>query len=504
MTTSILDYLYATPYTPIAPSDRSGDLLGWSRLRQQLQRELFPAFTVLTPRRTSAEMLLLYLKILNDDELRESDTFKNLKTRQVLRHLEVLFGMASLVTDETKSFHDLLELEDKNPYGILNIERIQNYLKQNLQEPEQTSRKNTMQRLHVSEEYLTNLAYGIAPHYSASLRRFGLINDNNQVIAPKEKVIPINQENDLLSVKNIVKKWFNEKEGITFEDLLTLNNISWHNLSDKFGQRTNSWLVFISKSVTLERTLFPYICSYLDIQDKAKDSNRSEKKTLNVDSVQAFKYEIYLTVFNKDPFAPKKLHDCLEKCRTFEVVTSLADFLLYLLIAFADKSVCNEARLSDFADQNKEWLHQVVRHLQCAISRARELELLEPNDFRDWPDETVTPEEMIHKALHSIIDQHLRKKGSMAFLQREPLDNRDVLVRTNREQGGLGDAEAIQEKLRHSVVLPKLINNNNVTDLFDHDQLWATFIDRNFLWRTFGNWFGCIADNEDKQEATHE
>lgn len=76
MTTSLLDYLYATPYTPIAPSDRSGDLLGWSRLRQKLQRELFPAFTVLTPRRTSAEMLLLYLKILNDEGLRKSDTFK--------------------------------------------------------------------------------------------------------------------------------------------------------------------------------------------------------------------------------------------------------------------------------------------------------------------------------------------------------------------------------------------------------------------------------------------
>lgn len=491
MTTSILDYLYATPYTPIAPSDRSGDLLGWSRLRQKLQRELFPAFTVLTPRRTSAEMLLLYLKILNDQSLRAGGTFKNLKTRQIIRHLEVLFGMASLVTDETKSFHDLLELEDKNPYGILNIERIQNYLKQNLHEPEQTSRKNTVQRLHVSEEYLTNLSYGIAPHYSASLRRFGLINDKNQIRDLKPEIIPVNNGNTFKSIRPIINQWFDKNKGIEFKNLERLNKITWLTLKENYGHRTDFWLDFIRDSTSLKETLFPYLCSYV------------VNAKLKVRSPQAFKREIYLTVFGHEPYVPDALRDCLEKCRTFEVVTSLADFLLYLLIAFADKSVSNEARLPDFVDQNKKWLPQVVRHLQCAISRARELELLEPNDFRDWPDETVTPEEMIHKALHSIIDQHLRKKGSMAFLQREPLDNRDVLARTNREQGGLGDAEAIQEKLRHSVVLPKLINNNNVTDLFDHDQLWATFIDRNFLWETFGKWFGCIEDDKNKQEASN-
>ena len=489
MTKSILDYLYATPYTPIAPSDRSGDLLGWSRLRQKLQRELFPAFTVLTPRRTSAEMLLLYLKILNDEGLRKSDTFKNLKTRQILRHLEVLFGMASLVTDETKSFHDLLVLEDKNPYGILNIERIQNYLKQNLHEPEQTSRKNTVQRLHVSEEYLTNLSYGIAPHYSASLRRFGLIDDGNRLSDTAEKLIPNDIRKSFQCLTCIVENWFNE--GITIVDLKTLNSMVWQQLNNEYIERTKGWVKFVNNSENLSQTLFPFLCSFV---------TRDHMKFY---STRDFKREIYLAVFDKEQDVPDKLRGCLIKCRTFEIVTSLADFLLYLLIAYADKSVCNEARLSEFIDQNKKWLPQVVRHLQCAIARARELKLLEQNDFRDWPSETVKLEEMVDKALRSILNQHLRKKGSMAFLERKQWEDSGVLSRTGREQGDLNAAENIQKELLNSIVLPKLIDNGNVADLFDQDDLWAEFIDRNFLWNTFGNWFNCIVSNKGNQEISH-
>ena len=92
MVKSIPQYLYATPYTPITASDRSGDLLGWSHLRQQLQRDLFPAFTVLTPRRTSAEVLLLYIKILQDAEIKPH--LPKQSRQKLLRHLEVLFGLA--------------------------------------------------------------------------------------------------------------------------------------------------------------------------------------------------------------------------------------------------------------------------------------------------------------------------------------------------------------------------------------------------------------------------
>mgnify|MGYP000115759379 CR=1 FL=1 len=274
-------------------------------------------------------------------------------------------------------------------------------------------------------------------------------------------------------------------------------------MKENYDQRTTSWRDFIRISTSLKETLFPYLCSY------------AVNSKLKVRSPQAFKREIYLTVFGNDPYVPEAvliaalevcwavlaLFWCLEKCRTFEVATSLADFLLYLLIAFTDKSVSNEARLSDFVDQNKEWLPQVVRHLQYALSRARELKLLEANDFRDWPDEAVEPNEFVYKALCSILSQHQRKKGNMAFLKRKQSEDTDVLSRTAREQGDLDTAEKIQKELRNSMVLPKLIDNNNVTNLFDQDQLWATFINRNFLWETFGKWFSCIEDDKNEQEA---
>lgn len=128
MVKSILHYLYATPYTSITASDRSGDLLGWSHLRQQLQRDVFPAFTVLTPRRTSAEVLLLYIKILQDAEIKPH--LPKQSRQKLLRHLEVLFGLASVSSKDVKSFPDLLDASENNPYRILNIERIREYLRE--------------------------------------------------------------------------------------------------------------------------------------------------------------------------------------------------------------------------------------------------------------------------------------------------------------------------------------------------------------------------------------
>lgn len=97
----LLDHLYATPYITTA-GDRTSDLLGWRRMRTAWQRRFFPMFTVLTWSRDLAEMSLA-MRVAACDCNRSVDL-------EVLRDLEVLFGLASLEAPDLD--------QTGNPLGI--------------------------------------------------------------------------------------------------------------------------------------------------------------------------------------------------------------------------------------------------------------------------------------------------------------------------------------------------------------------------------------------------
>ncbi len=97
----LLDHLYATPYITTA-GDRTSNLLGWRRMRTAWQRRFFPMFTVLTWSRDLAEMSLA-MRVAACDCNRSVDL-------EVLRDLEVLFGLASLEAPDLD--------QTGNPLGI--------------------------------------------------------------------------------------------------------------------------------------------------------------------------------------------------------------------------------------------------------------------------------------------------------------------------------------------------------------------------------------------------
>lgn len=489
----MLNYLFATPYTPRAPSDRSGDLLGWSRLRQKLQRCLFPPFTVLTPRRTSAEVLLLYLKLLKDNQIK----FPDQERQKNLRHLEILFGIASVVTENVQDISDLIKAAENNPYNILNIERIRQYLanRQNTGEPLCYSRKE--------KDYFTNLSYGIGPHYSASLRRFGLVDEVDQLTKGGQKLVPCIKKYQI--VENIVIKWFDKTRGVTLNDLKNLKKYVWDTIDKKHKERTNQWLNYVQNSTELKSTFFSKLCEYI-IQ------------ILPVDSTEAFQYQIYRIAFENNI----KLRNCLVECRTFEVVTALADFLLYSLILFSESSgnidnsdnqsfqnihVDTIKKLSVFIKHNQIWLSPVISRLFTALEQARRLGNMELCNFPGLPNKGDTSNTaIITNVLKAILERHKRQKGStMTFVDFDDHEETGdiVLKRTDRQQDDLNAATELQKILvrQHKTApLPELINENTPPQdfqvLLQNDKVWKDFIAGNFLWHTFGTWFGCIVDSE--------
>ena len=82
-------------------------------------------------------------------------------------------------------------------------------------------------------------------------------------------------------------------------------------------------------------------------------------------------------------------------------------------------------------------------------------------------------------------------------------DDQDVvLIRTDRQQAGLDSAKKIQEALiQGDVRLPGLINLNadfvDFDQLFKNDSFWGSFVANNFLWATFGRWFGFVKQKDD-------
>lgn len=504
MVKSILHYLYATPYTPITASDRSGDLLGWSHLRQQLQRDVFPAFTVLTPRRTSAEVLLLYIKILQDAEIKPHLTKQS--RQKLLRHLEVLFGLASVSSKDVKSFSDLLDASENNPYRILNIERIREYLRE--------QKNNKFICFNRDNRYLENTSYGIGPHYTASLRRFGLLTNSNELSNPKSPLVPVSDDRSFRPIRTIVVNWFTNNVGVSVKDLKIIHKHVWEEISNKdnesrdqpYANRTNFWKDFVDESETLSSTLFPTLCDYLGVIHK-------------VASAHELKTEIYQAVFGSQKNETVNLQVCLDKCRTFEVVTSLADFLLYCLIVFADTHSKDGAWLSQFIsnDNNLSWLHPVVKRLSEARLRAAKLNLSDLQISSNWPEFSDSPDQAaITEVLLSILRHHEKKKGrSMTFINLEESDYDFKLVRTARKQGDLEKSSILLMHLRQHInegrplPLPKLIpdhtNGIDFKQLFDPDEiLWKDFIEGNFLWQTFGRWFDLIDEGNDERDIEHE
>lgn len=500
----LLDYLFATPFTPSTPSDRSGDLLSWSRIRRRLQRRLFPPFTVLTPRRHSAEIRLLMEMIITSDDLPAPfKTMTNCRSRlKLMRHLEILFGLASLVNENVKDLPSLIEAAQENPCGILNIERIRQYLEH---------RKDSSSSFVCSEspdDYMANLAYGIGPHYTVCLREFDMMRKRGEFF-------------DNEKFKTVLKKvanWGNQTRRSSFksflDDLKFLNNYSWKEIFKDFDSRTKFWISLLESSDKLKHSFLYQI--YLHARSKLPEN-------LPLDSADALRQRIYESVFASA--RGLDLYWCLVECRIFEVLTALADFLIYSLIAYATPQyeISEDAggdsraqrsrgkKLSTFIDNNISWLPGVTAHLYETIKQARfckekmadscQIPELSFPDLR--LDKGVFGRREIREVLLFILNRHARTKGSgMTFVNILEDDQDVVLIRTDRQQAGLDSAKKIQEALiQGDVRLPGLINLNadfvDFDQLFKNDSFWASFVANNFLWATFGRWFGFVKQKDD-------
>ncbi len=487
----ILDFLFATPYTPIAAQDRSGDLLAWSRTRRQLQRKLFPPFTVLTPIRTSAEARLMVQKLLSDPDLKAAFLTKN--RLENLRHMDILFGLASLTEGKVKNVEDLAKAAKKgNPGSILNIERVQQYLDNRLQ-----SGKSTLCFSTKANDYLANCAYGIGPHYSALLREFDLVNENGTLSPEGNRIVPVTNGNSIAAIRRIAERWGDRNEGVSIKDLNKLYEYVWEPIQKEFDARTALWLSAVHRSRRLSNTLFPSLCK---IVEKIAPAASSEE----------LKWETYKAVFssNEDP----ALRACLGECRIFEVVTALADFLLYSLVVYSDpvfqisaegnsavKTQGGCQKLSAFVEDNFGWLPEVVKRLGEAIGKARQTGLHELHfpDLTDLQSCREPTPQVVTNVLCALLQRHKLKKGSqMTYVDYHEEAGDIWLTRSERQLNDLEDASKLQDQLREKMQLPELmpddIQSQSMEGVFDADALWKDFIGGNFLWPTFGRWFSFI------------
>lgn len=496
----MFDYLFATPYTPRSPSDRSGDLLGWRRLRQRLQRELFQPFTVLTSRRHLAELLLLALRLVSDDRLVFPDKKASLYLR--LRHIEILFGLASIAADNIKTIGQLRDAADENPFKVLNIERVQRYLDKYLKKYP-TSQPSGVTFCYAKEAgtYIDNLSYGIGPHYMSALRRFKLVDDNRKLETNAEKLLRI-KKGDYEQIRTIVSKWLNDKVGVEFEDLKNLKKLVLNDfhIETKQRERAAEWRRYVQQIPEFSDSVFLTLCNSILEQSE---------------STAELRFCAYVVAFSESNESAQKLKECLIKCRTFEVVTALADFLFYCLINFSegytryrDENLVatknshseSEKKLSVFIAANRSWLPRIVGQLIEAVKYAESLAIPELCDFPGLrTNKDTIDDEVVRNVLEAILRRHCNIKGSiLSMVDFREVDNDLILSRTDRQQEDLGKAQLLQKKLSESVEVPELIRKSDTLDKealptrFKADEAWKEFIDGNFLWQTFGTWFGFL------------
>lgn len=474
----MLEYLFTTPYTPRSSSERSGDLLGWRRLRQKLQRQLFAPFTVLTPKRCLAEVLMISLRLIHDPELSEIlPRARRSEERKLFRHLEILFGLASIFgVRSPKNFAELRNNAPQNPYRILNIERVQAFLEDCLENHPNASELG----YKTGCNYLDKLPYGIGPHYMSSLIRFGIVNESRRLNKTKTDLFPL-KRNEYEQIREIVSHWFGS--GVTFEELKILHNAIWQKLTINYDKRSELWLTYINETPVLSGTVLLTLCDLI---------YKRNIKAATADELKLKVYELALdNARNGGQKGSIDLLVCLVKCRTFEVVTTLADFLLYCLILFAEDSG-GKNTLKAFCRTNSSWLHQVTVRLAEALRLAQELGLTELHNWLELPSKGKSIGEI--NVLRAILARHFRIKGSsMTFVDYS--ESSDLLMRTEKHQDDLGKARTLILKFptEGPIPLPELIRKDtlkeSVGNLFGNDEVWESFIGGNFLWQTFGNWF---------------
>lgn len=488
----MLEYLYTTPYTPRSSSDRSGDLLGWRLLRQQLQRQLFAPFTVLTPRRPLAEVLMISLRLMHDPELTKVLHQAGItKEKEQFRHLEILFGLASLFgAGSPKNFADLRDSATQNPYRTLNIERVQAFLEDCLQKHPDLA----VLRCNMGGTYLGKLSYGIGPHYMSSLRRFGIVGESRKLCKTTSNLFPLTND-QYEKIRVLAGHWFDS--GVTHGELKTLHDNIWKKLTKRYDKRSGLWLSHVTKTAELTVTVLPTLCNLI---------TECNIKAATADELKLKVYELALdNARNGGKKGSIDLRDCLVRCRAFEVVTALADFLLYCLILFAENT-SGEKSLKAFRQINSAWLHQVAARLLEALRLAQELGLTELHNWLELPIDGKSVNET--DVLRAVLHRHSRKKGStMTFVDYS--ESSDSLTRTERQQDDLHKAVPLLEKFltEESIPLPELIKADTspltLSNLLRNDEVWGSFIGGNFLWQTFGSWFGFLpaATNSNNPET---
>lgn len=438
---------------------------------------------------------MISLRLIHDPELSEIlPQVRRSKEKKLFRHLEILFGLASIFgVQSPKNFAELRNNATQNPYRILNIERVQAFLENCLEAHPDAAELGCK----TGGNYLGKLSYGVGPHYMSSLRRFGIVGESRRLNKTKTELFPL-KEAQYKKTCEIVSHWFSS--GVTLDELKTLHENIWQNITSNYKNRSNLWLTHVKQSAELDGTVLPTLC-HLIIEQNIKAATADELK-LKV-------YELALdNARNGGQKGSIALRDCLVRCRTFEVVTALADFLLYCLILFAEDSG-SKKNLKDFCKINGSWLHPVTARLVEALRLAQELGLTELHNWLNLPPEGKSISEI--NILRAVLKRHSRKKGStMTFVDYS--ETSDLLTRTERHQDDLGKARSLQLEFptKGSIPLPELIKadtpKKTIENLLRNDEVWKPFIDGNFLWQTFGSWFDFLsaATNSNNQEAEEQ
>lgn len=519
----LLDHLYATPYITTA-GDRTSDLLGWRRMRTAWQRQLFPMFTVLTWSRDFAEISLAMRVAALDCGRRVNP--------EVLRDLEVLFGLASLEASDPD--------RTGNPLGILNIERIRDYREAHKGRP-----------LCVSESYRQNRGYGIGPHYGSALRGFGLIDVNDRPVFEGELHGPmLPSKQDRKTMEEIARRWFSEKEGLRKGDLRTLYRTLWKPLDETRDDRTQAWKHLVLSGERFTKPEFAYFRAL------AVEAFELFETSGPAENAVALRRCVLAHIESKDPESDLARH--IRAGHTFEVATGWADLLMDALVCFAggagnartgapaDPSAPGSSStsasdapsslstLTAFFDLHPRSLPVLCQRLLDARRELLRWDDGEANDFRtflaDCTDLDPVPTTPAHEArdvretreatfavLRALIRRHMRLKGMQATVRCE--DDGERLVASCPAPSYVGASVEVLKRLdAEGADLEVLTAVSPLTEPFptpdaqpetEADRLMKKFIGINGTWRIFANWFELVkkdpaTERREAEEAAEE
>lgn len=423
-------------------------------MRTAWQRRLFPMFTVLMWSRDFAEISLA-MRVVACDCGRRVDP-------EVLRDLEVLFGLASLEAPDPD--------RTGNPLGILNIERIRDYRDAHKGRP-----------LSVSDAYLENRGYGIGPHYGSALRGFGLIDVNNRPVFEGElhgPMLPSKQERK--TMEEIARRWFSEKEGLRKGDLRTLYRTLWKPLDETRDDRTQAWKHLVLSGERFTKPEFAYFRSL------AVEAFELFETSGPAENAAALRRNVLAHIEAKDPESDLARH--IRAGHAFEVATGWADLLMDALVCFAGgagnartgepaapsvpgsastaapdapSTLSSLSTLTAFFELHPRSLPVLCQRLLDARRELRRWDDGEANDFRtflaDCADIAPVPtmpareardvretREATYAVLRALVRRHMRQKGMQASVR---IDNGERLVASGPAPAYVGASDEVFERL---------------------------------------------------------